>query len=104
MKLAPIVAQSRRECKSFPQVAGAITDQLKSSISQGTLTAAYVVRLDEDAEIVDDLGNEYYQELTEYFAVVVFLANNDPRGQSAADRLDDIRAELFKALLRWEMD
>ena len=104
MRIDPIVAQIQRECKSFTQVAGAITDQLQSSISQGTLPAAYVVRLDEDAEIVDDLGNEYYQELTEYFAVVVFLANNDPRGQSAADQLDDIRAELFKALLRWEMD
>lgn len=104
MKLDPIVAQIQRECKSFTQVAGAITDQLQASISQGALPAAYVVRLDEDAEIVEDMGNQYYQELTEYFAVVVFLANSDPRGQTAADKLDDIRAELFKALLRWEMD
>lgn len=102
MKLAPIIAQILAECPSFTQVAGALTDDLEKVISQGKLPAAYVVRLDEDGEILEDMGNECYQEITEYFAVVLILKNNDPdRGQEAADQLDDLRAELFKALLRW---
>ena len=70
MKLAPIIAPIQAECPSFTQVAGALTDDLEKVISQGKLPAAYVVRLDEDGEILEDMGNECYQEITEYFAVV----------------------------------
>ncbi len=101
MKISPIIAQIQAECPSFTQVAGALTDDLEMAISQAKLPAAYVVRLDEDGEILEDMGNECYQEITEYFAVLVILNNQDPRAQQAADQLDDIRAELFKALLRW---
>lgn len=104
MKVSPIVAQIQAECKLFTQVAGALTDDLAQVISQSKLPAAYVVRLDEDGEIIEDVGNEYYQEITEYFAVVVILDNKDARGQVVADMLDDIRAEIFRALLRWQPD
>ena len=98
------MAQLQAECNLFSQVAGALTDDLAQVISQSKLPAAYVVRLDEDGEIIEDVGNEYYQEITEYFAVVVILDNKDQRGQFVADLLDDIRAELFRALLRWQPD
>lgn len=105
MKISPIVQQILTECPSFSQVAGTINQELlEKVVSQKKLPAAYVVRLDEDAEIaeVTEYGNDYVQELTEHFGVVVFLDNSpDTRGQEAADRLDDIRAELFKALCGW---
>lgn len=104
MKLSTIVKQIQAECPSFKQVAGTISQELlQSVVSQAALPAAYVVRLDEDAEIaeVTEYGNEYRQELTEHFGVVLFLSNRDPRGQTASDLLDDYRAELFKALCGW---
>lgn len=104
MKIAPIVNQILAECPSFKQVAGTISQELlEGVVSQKVLPAAYVVRLDEDAEIAEasEYGNEYHQELTEHFGVVVFLGNADKRGQAAADQLDDLRAELFKALCGW---
>ncbi len=104
MKLAPIIQQIQAECPVFTQVAGSITSDLDTAISQNNLPVAYVVRLDEDAEAVDDAGNEWFQELTEYFSVVVILSQEDPRGQLASDNLDDIRSELFRALLRWSPD
>lgn len=104
MKVSPVVAQLQAECKIFTQVAGALTDDLEKVISQSKLPAAYVVRLDEDGEIIEDVGNEFFQEITEYFAVVVIVGNQDPRGQEVADTLDDIRKELFRALLRWQPD
>lgn len=104
MKISPIVQQILNECRSFKQVAGTINQELlQTVVSQKALPAAYVVRLDEDAEIaeVTEYGNDYLQELTEHFGVMVFLDNSDNRGQTAADKLDDIRAELFKALCGW---
>lgn len=104
MKLAPIIRQIKAECPSFTQVAGSITRDLENVIAQDKLPAAYVVRLDEDAAAVDDTGNEWYQELTEYFSVIVILQSKDARGQLASDILDDLRSELFRALLRWTPD
>lgn len=104
MKLSPIIRQIQAECPSFKQVAGTISQELlEKVVSQMDLPAAYIVRLDEDAEIADvtEYGNEYHQELTEHFGVLVFLNNRDDRGQHPSDALDDLRAELFKALCGW---
>ena len=101
MKISPIIAQIQAECTSFTQVAGALTDDLEKVIAQAKLPAAYVVRRDAVGEILEDMGIECNLLFPENFGVVVILNNNDSRAQMAADQLDDLRAELFKALLRW---
>lgn len=105
MKIDPIIKQIQTYCPSFKLVAGALTVELKAAVSDGEdkLPAAYVVRLDESGEYNDGLSNDYRQEIEEQFGVLVFVNNRkqDVRGQRAADQLEDLRAELFKALLQW---
>ncbi len=105
MKIEPIIRQIQTWCPSFKLVAGALTVDLKTAISDGeaNLPAAYVVKLDESAEYVDGLSNDFRQDVEESFGVLVFVNNRkkDGRGQWAADQLEDLRAELFKALLQW---
>ena len=101
MNLKPVIEQIQNLCPSFKSVSGSAEIDLdkKASVS---LPAAFVVMLDETGETVELEGNEYTQEITESFAVLVVLDNRtDDRGQDAMDWLDSIRAELFKALVNW---
>lgn len=101
MNLKPIIEQIQNYCPSFKSVSGAAEINLDKKASVA-LPAAFVVMLDETGETVETEGNDYLQEITESFAVLVVLDNQtDERGQDAMDLLDPIRAELFKALVNW---
>lgn len=104
MKLAPIIQQIQAYCPSIKLSAGAVSVNLKGNFSSASLPAAFVVRLDETAEVPSDAGNSYQQEITENFGVLLVLDNrgvDSARGQTAADTLDTIRNELFAALVDW---
>ena len=102
MRLDPIIAALRRRCPSFEnRFAGAAEWAGLTEDEAPALPAAYVVPLAEDAG-----GNEsqvgYQQTVTNTFAVIVLVSNVcDERGQKAFDSLEDLRLELFRAILSW---
>ena len=106
MKLSVIALKIRAANTSFgDMVAGAAELALAQ---QETLReeSAFVVPLS-DTPSPNEQDSGYYQPLSETFSVVVALKNDDARfdqlGTTAIDRVDTIRAELFKAILNWVM-
>ncbi|EEG10300.1 phage tail terminator protein [Pseudogulbenkiania ferrooxidans] len=103
MKITPIISQLRSYCPSFAgRVAGALelAALLDDAAPLMALPAAYVVPTREDPQSPMTTA-PYLQDLEEKFDVVVALAPGDERGQAVADRLHDLRAELWRALLGW---
>jgi len=68
---------------------------------------AFVVQLSETASS-NNLDNSISQKITERFGVIVALDNGSSEkgktGLIAYDKLFDIRAQIFKAILGWSMD
>lgn len=104
MKISLIIEQLRTYAITFGgRVAGAAEYDNLAQRSNLTVPAAYVVPLDDDTK-KQSTSNSYRQEVSDAFSVVVVLANTDERGQTAADSLHLIRAELWQALLGWSPD
>ncbi|RTY53641.1 hypothetical protein EKL29_21220 [Pantoea sp. YU22] len=104
MKLSLIIDALRQRAPSFGgRVAGAAEFQALGENSRLQLPAAYVVPTS-DLPGEQESKTDYYQMLTENFAVIVALDNRrDPRGQEAIfDAVDSIRNELWRSLLGWE--
>lgn len=104
MKITPIITHLRARCPSFGgRVAGALelSVLLDDNSPLMTMPAAYVVVTRDDPESVQT-PTPYTQSLQEQFDVVVALAAADERGQAVADRVHDLRAELWRALLGWQ--
>lgn len=104
MRLSPIVQALRERCPSFETRVFGLADF--TDLDQATsvaLPAAFVLPLDEDVRNLS-WGTNVRAEIFERAAVVVALAQTDPRGQAAYDSLHDIRAELWGALVGWRMD
>lgn len=106
MNLDRIIAQVRTHCPMFAgRVAGA-ADFARGLETEGQLAlpAAYVIPLDEDA---GENGSQsgLYQNVTERIGVVVEFPNTtDRRGQSVTPLYAPTRAQLFAALLNWQID
>lgn len=70
------------------------------------LESAFVVQLNETVN-ANPLDNAINQKITERFAVIVALDNGssdaDKTGLKAYDTLAAVRAEIFKAILGWQM-
>lgn len=106
MKLSLVIAALRARCPTFGgNVAGAAEFRAIPETGKMRLPAAYVVPT-EDVTAEQKSATDYWQNVTEGFAVVVVLDNTrDERGQAAGyDAVHDIRAEIWKALLGWEPD
>jgi hypothetical protein len=107
LRLGPIVLKLRlQEITAFEsRVAGAAELELAR---RGTLNVeqAFVVQLSESVT-PNTYDSGMNQVITETCAVIVALRNDssmsDRTGLTAYDRLADIRADVFKALLGWEM-
>jgi len=106
LKIGPIVLKLRAaETRFGDMIAGAA--ELAYALS-GTLTkeVAFVIPL---AEVVkaNDLDSGISQKITERFGVIVALDNatsdRDKTGLTAYDTLHDVRAEIFKAILGWQI-
>lgn len=107
MRIGPIVLKLRLAKTRFEnRVAG--TAELAYAL-QGTLLKemAFVLQLAETASL-NILDSGVSQKITERFGVVVMLDNattqKDKTGLTAYDVLFDIRAQLFKALVGWQME
>lgn len=106
MKLSSVIAALRTRCPRFGgNVAGAAEFKAIPETGKMRLPAAYVVPT-EDITAEQKSLTDYWQNVTEGFAVVVVLDNTrDERGQSAGyDAVHDVRAEIWRALLGWEPD
>lgn len=107
MRLGPIVLKLRlQEITAFgDQIAGAA--ELEAA-RMATLNneQAFVVQLSESVS-PNTTDSGINQTITETCAVIVALKNDtsmaDRTGLTAFDRLHDIRADIFSALLGWEM-
>jgi len=107
MKIGPVVLKLRLAKTRFNNnIAGAA--ELSFAL-RGTLKEemAFVVQLAENAS-ANTLDSSVNQLVTERFGVIVALNNGvsdrDKTGLTAYDSLFDVRAQLWKALLGWEME
>lgn len=104
MRLSPIVTALRQRCASFGNRVFGLADFADlDTATMPALPAAFVVPLDEEVRNLS-VGTVVRAEIFERAAVIVALAQTDPRGQAAHDSLHDIRAELWRALVGWRMD
>lgn len=103
MKLSNIVHTLRHFSPSFEGRVGGAAEF--SAIKDATflkLPAAYVVPLDDRADD-NKSQTDYWQNVTEGFGVIVVLKPLDERGQHEAyDIVENIKAELWRALLGYE--
>ena len=106
MNLNLIIDQLRQYCPSFGgRIAGAAEYKGLTENANLKLPSAYIIYMDDEVGELLSL-NGVYQELTEAFAVIVCVSNvPNERGQSAVNTAhQDIRAELWRALLGFQPD
>jgi len=106
VKLSKIALKIRLANTDFGSMVGG-SAQLSQAIKFTLkVEAAFVIPLDDDAASNSQSG-EVIQDLTERFAVVVAIKNDtsqsDKLGITSYDRIHDIRAQLWRALLGWRM-
>jgi len=102
MKLTPLVSQVRTWCPVFAgRVAGALDWDPTADSAKLPVPSAYVIMTGDDADDAP-LGNVIRQDIRDEFDVCVVLAQADERGQTAADTLHDVRAELWRALVGYQ--
>lgn len=101
MKISRIIQQIKSYCPSITTCAGALTVDLRTKVSPDGLSA-FVVRLDDEVVEPVLVGNDYIQDVTERFAVLVFFTQKDGRGQGVAESIDEVRDALIKSLVRWK--
>lgn len=107
MRISKIVLKLRLGNTVFGNNIGGATELSRAIRHAPTKDIAFVIPVDGEAdEPVTDAGIQ--QKVTERFAVVCALKNDtsdkDRQGILAYDRLHDIRAEIWKALLGWRME
>lgn len=86
------------------RIAGAAEFQLLDENAKLALPAAYVMPLDDTAE-VNESENGYSQTIRDAFAVVIVLDSTESNlAKSAVAQVQPIRNALFKALLSWQPD
>lgn len=102
MNTKPIVIALRERCPAFNgRVGGAAEFGRLAETASFDTPCAFVIPLGETPE--EPLGTSGYRQIVHSnFAVMCVLdARADERGQEGNDSLDEVRAELFRALLMW---
>lgn len=102
MKISHIIAAIRQRCPLFgARVAGASEFKPLPENAKMELPAAYVIPLDDNPD-EQRSQTDYWQNVTDAFAVVIIVNNTqDARGQASVDIVDTAREALWKALLGW---
>lgn len=103
MKVSSTIQALRERCPSFnTRIFGAAEYQnLVNAINPEQLPAAYVFTISENPKVLQSLENSYYQEIDATIAIVLVVSSEDIRGQSALDNAEDLKEEVFKAILGW---
>ncbi len=103
MKLQSTIKALRERCPSFKQHVYGICEwvNLPLKINPAELPSAYVFKSSEDPTNANISQNSYHQDISTTVAVVVAVPSKDVRGQSASDTFEDLKDEIFKAILGW---
>lgn len=103
MKVTSTIQALRDRCPSLnKQVYGALEfTGLANKINPKEFPAAYVFTFRETPKELQRSANSYYQDIVATVAVVVAVPSSDERGQNALDRVEDLKEEIFKAILSW---
>lgn len=103
MKVSSTIQALRERCPSFKERVFGVAEyqNLSNVINSETLPAAYVFTISENPQTLQRLENSYYQVIDASVAVVLVVSSSDMRGQSAADVAEDLKEEVFKAILGW---
>ena len=106
MKIGPVVLKLRLAETRFENRIGGAAELALAMTYTLQKEMAFVVQMAETAG-TNRLDSGISQLITERFAVIVALDNatsdRDKMGLTAYDTLFDIRAEIFKALLGWQI-
>ena len=102
MRVSSTIKALRERCPSFKnRVFGAIEWTSLSALNPADYPAAYVFTVSENPKDLQRTENWYYQEITATIAVVIAVPSSDLRGQDAGDLIEDLKEEVFKAILSW---
>lgn len=105
MKLSLLIAELRRRCPTFEgRVYGAAEWAAQDKINMA-IPSAFVLPLGETAEMLD-MSTDYRQRVEQAFGVALLVSTDlsDPTGVRAFDVAEDLKAEVFRAILGWEAD
>lgn len=99
MKLTPIIKHLRKNCPVFARrVYGGLDWNPIAASVQTAMPAAYVICIGDSAD-PSDISGVVRQKVRDAIDVNVEVWCEDERGQSAADLIHDLRAELWRALV-----
>jgi len=103
MNINGIILQLRARAGIFQnRVGGSAQYQILPEASNLAVPAAYVIPLDENAD-VNQSSNGYRQSVDDSFSVVVVLNNTgDELGHAASESVHSIRKLLIRILVGWE--
>ena len=103
MKLQSTIQALRERCPSFKRHIYGICEwaNLPAKINPAEQPSAYVFTLSEDADTANVSKNSYHQDIGTTVAIVVAVPSKDVRGQTASDIFEDLKEEIFKAILGW---
>jgi len=104
MKITPVIEQLRAYAPGLEgRVAGGLDWDPTADSAQMKLPAAYVIAVGDSADEPASM-NVITQDVRDAIDVCVVLPSEDERGQSVADPLHDLRAQLWRALVGFEPD
>lgn len=104
MKITPVIEQLRTYAPGFEgRVAGGLDWDPTADSAKMPPPAAYVIAVGDSAD-EPQAQNVYTQAVRDVIDVCVVLPTDDERGQSVADVLHDVRAQLWRALVGFELD
>ena len=90
----------RAYCPSFEGRVGGAAEYAAIDITNLPMPCAFVLPVSEIGEDMDSMGTDYRQRVKQVFCVVILVSTADQeRGQDAFDAIEDLKAEIFKAIL-----
>lgn len=101
MRVSSTIKALRERCPSFGNRVFGAMEWNNLSVNPKNYPAAYVFTVSENPKELQRTENWYYQEVTATVAVVIAVPSADIRGQDAADLVEDLKEEVFKAILSW---
>jgi hypothetical protein len=106
MKVKVVIDRLKAACPSLTnRVAGTAEFEEQVERTDLAVPCAFVMPLSDEVSENATAGSIVTQVVEERFGIIVIVANTtDPRGQAGGESLDDLRAELWDALLGWEPD
>lgn len=106
MKLSPIILALRLANTTFESRIGGLADFARIETNTLKYEAAFIIPFDEEGR-EDENDAAANQKVKERFSVVCAIKNdnnlNEKVGLTAYDRIDDIRDELFKILINFDL-